>query len=99
MLAQQRLADDHRIEGRDVGPDRQPVERRRGDERQLAHARQRQLQRARDRRRGEGQHMHIGAQLLEPLLVLDAEMLLLVDDEQAEIAELDRSASGARGCR
>src|SRR6185295_12584805 len=35
------------------------------------------------------QHMHVGAQLLEPLLVLDAEMLLLIDDEEAEVAEFD----------
>ncbi len=89
MLAQQRLADDDGIEGRDIGPHRQAVERRRGDERKLAHARQRQLQGARDGRRGQRQHMHIGAQLLEPLLVLDAEMLLLIDDEEAEIAEFD----------
>jgi hypothetical protein len=33
--------------------------------------------------------MHVGAQLLQPLLVGDAEMLLLVDDQQAEILELD----------
>ena len=33
--------------------------------------------------------MHFGAQLLQPLLVRDAEMLLLVDDDQAEILELD----------
>ena len=38
------------------------------------------------------QHMHLGAQLLEPLLVRDAEMLLLVDDQQAEVLELDRLA-------
>ena len=35
--------------------------------------------------------MHIGVQRLQPLLVRDAEMLLLVDDHQAEILELDRS--------
>ena len=33
--------------------------------------------------------MHLGAQLLQPLLVRDAEMLLLVDDQQAEVLELD----------
>ena len=33
--------------------------------------------------------MHVRAQLLQPLLVGDAEMLLLVDDQQAEILELD----------
>ena len=89
MLAQQRLADDDGIEGRDIGADRQPVERRGGDERQFAHARQSQLQGARDRRRGERQHMHIGAQFLQSLLVLDAEMLLFIDDQKAQIAELD----------
>ena len=98
-LAQQRLAHDERIERRDEGAHRQPVDRRRGDDRQLAHAGQRQLQRARDRRRGERQHMHLGAQLLEPLLVRDAEMLLLVDDQQAEVLELDRSCRAAHACR
>ncbi len=34
--------------------------------------------------------MHIRAQLLQALLVLHAEALFLVDDEQAEIIELDR---------
>jgi hypothetical protein len=62
------------------------------DDRQLAHAGQRHLQRARDRRRGQRQHMDVGAQRLQPLLVGDAEMLLLVDDHQAEILELDRLA-------
>ena len=92
MLAQQRLAHDHRIERRHIGAHRQPVDRRRRDQRQLAHARERQLQRARDRRRGQRQHMHVVAQLLQPLLVVDAEMLLLVDDQQAEIGELDALA-------
>ena len=36
--------------------------------------------------------MHLGAHLLEPLLVCDTEMLLLVDDEKAEITEFDRLA-------
>ncbi len=88
-LAQQRLAHDQRIERRDEGAHRQPVDRRRGDDRQVAHARERQLQGARDRRRGQRQHVHLGAQLLELLLVGDAEMLLLVDDQQAEVLELD----------
>ena len=33
--------------------------------------------------------MDVGAQLLQALLVADAEMLLLVDDQQAEVLELD----------
>ena len=35
------------------------------------------------------QHVDLLAQLLDPLLVRDAEALLLVDDEQPEVAELD----------
>ena len=33
--------------------------------------------------------MHVLAELLQPLLVLHAEMLLLVDDQEPEIGELD----------
>ena len=54
--------------------------------------RHRQLQRARDRRRRQRQHVDLGAQLLQPLLVADAEMLLLVDDDEAELLERDRLA-------
>ena len=89
LLAQDRLADDHAVERHDEGAHRQAIDRRRGDQAHLAHAGQRQLQRARDRRRGQRQHMDVGAQLLQPLLVADAEMLLLVDDQQAEVLELD----------
>ena len=72
----------------DLGADGQPARRRRIDDRQVAHAGHGHLQRPRDRRRGQGQHVHLRAQLLEALLVLDAEPLLFVDDDQAEIAEL-----------
>ena len=41
--------------------------------------------------------MHLGAQRLEPLLVADAEMLLLVDHQEAEIAELDGLAEQRMG--
>ena len=40
----------------------------------------------------ERQHMHLRPQLLQPLLVADAKMLLLVDDQKAQIPELDRLA-------
>ena len=96
-LAQQRLAHDQRVERRHEGAHREPIDRRRGDDRQIAHAGQRQLQRARDRRRGQRQHMHLGAQRLQPLLVRDAEMLLLVDDDQAEVLELDGLAEQRMG--
>ena len=36
--------------------------------------------------------MHFGAQLLQPLLVPNAEMLLLVDDDEAEILKADSLA-------
>ena len=89
LLAQHRLADRDAVERRHEGAHRQAIDRRRGDQAHVAHAGQRQLQGARDRRRGQRQHMDVGAQLLQPLLVRDAEMLLLVDDQQAEILELD----------
>ena len=91
-LAAQRVADDHRIERRDVGAHGEAIDRRRGDQRQLAHAGQRQLQRARDGRRRQREHVHVLAHLLQPLLVGDAEVLLLVDDQQAEALEVDRLA-------
>ena len=96
-LAQQRLADEKRIEGRDEGADRKPVDRRRGDQREFAHAGQGELERARDRRGRERQHVDLGAQLLQALLVADAEMLLLVDDDEAEILELDGLAEQRMG--
>ena len=89
LLAQQGLADRDGVERRDEGAHRQSVDRRRGDQAHVTHAGQGELQRARDRRRGERQDMHIGPQFLQALLVADAEMLLLVDDQQPEILELD----------
>ncbi len=88
-LAQQRLAQDHGVERRDIGAHGEAVNRRRGDDRHLAHAGKRKLQRARDGRRGQRQHVHVLAQLLQALLVADAEMLLLVNDEKPKIGELD----------
>ena len=89
VFAQERLADGHRVELADISADRQPVDRRRADDREIAYAGERELQGARDRRRGQGQHVDIGAQLLQPLLVRDAEMLLFVDDQQPEILKPD----------
>ena len=53
--------------------------------------------RARDRRRRQRQDMHLGAQFLQPLLVLDAEMLLLVDNDEAEILEVTLFAEHSVG--
>ena len=88
-LAQQRLADHQRIVRRDESADREAIDRRRCDDRKITHAGQRQLQGTRNRRRAERQHVHLGAELLELFLMGDAEVLFLVNDEQAEVLELD----------
>ena len=87
-LVPDRARDDLRVELHHVGLDRQAVLRRRLDDRHVADADERHVQRARDRRRRHRQDVHLLAQLLDLLLVRDAEALLLVDDEQSEIAEL-----------
>ena len=63
--------------------------RRGGDHREVADAFERHRQRARDRRGGERQHVHLGAQALQALLLPHAEAVLLVDDDEAEVLELD----------
>ena len=67
------------------GADRQPIGRRRGDDGDLAQPAHRHLQGARDGRRGQRQHVDLRAQLLQALLVGDAEALLLVDDQQPQV--------------
>ena len=96
-FAQQRLADHQGIVRRHEGAHREAIDRGRGDDREIAHAGQRQLQRARDRRGAQRQHMHLRTQLLQPFLVADAKVLLLVDDQKAEIPELDRLAEQRMG--
>ncbi len=61
---------------------------RRGDDAHLADAGDRHLERARDRGGAHREHVDIEPQLLQLLLVLDAEPLLLVDDDQAEVVKL-----------
>ena len=80
--------DDLLIELHHVGLDGQPILRRRFDDRHVANADERHVQRARNRRRAHGEHVHLPAQLLDLLLVRHAEALFLVDDEQAQVAEL-----------
>ncbi|TXT21979.1 MAG: Uncharacterized protein FD138_3859 [Planctomycetota bacterium] len=53
----------------------------------VSNPQQRHVQRARDRRRAERQHIHFQSQVFQNLFVLDAEALLLVDDQQAEVFE------------
>ena len=89
QLAQHRLADQALGPGGDEGLDRQALLRRGGDHRKVADSFQRHRERARDRRRGQRQHVDLGAQLLQRLLLAHAEAMLLVDDHQAEALELD----------
>ena len=72
----------------DVGQHGVAVLRRGGDGSHLADAGQRHLQGARNRGCGHGQHVHVRFQRLDVLLVLDAEALLLVHDDQAEVFPL-----------
>ena len=69
--------------GDDERLDREPPLRRGGDHREVADALERHRERARDRRRGQRQHVDLGAQLLQLLLLPHAEAVLLVDDDEA----------------
>ena len=86
-LAQARLADQRRVPFAHEGLDREPLGRRRRDQRQIAQAAERHVQRARNRRRRQRQHVDLGAQRLQPLLVAHAEAVFLVDDHEAEVLE------------
>jgi hypothetical protein len=66
-----------------------------GDQREVADTGKGQVERPRDRRRGERQDIDLAAQLLEPLLCRDAETLLLVHDDHAQVAESDVLAEQA----
>jgi hypothetical protein len=69
----------------DEGADRASALRRRFDHGDVAQARERHVQRARDRRRGQAEHVDLEPELAQQLLLRDAEALLLVDDDQAEL--------------
>ena len=88
-LAQDRVADEAGRRLGDPGLDRQAVLGRGLDDAQVPDPGQREVQRARDRRRGQREHVDRAPELLEPLLGRDAEPLLLVDHDQAEVPERD----------
>ena len=69
----------------DVGQHRVALLGRGEDGRHLTDAGQAHLQRARDRRGAHRQHVDVASQRLDVLLVFDAEPLLLVDHDQAEV--------------
>ena len=87
QLATDRLGDGALVELADIGQDRLALGRRRVEQRQVADAGEAHLERSRDRCRGEREHVDVGLQLLDRLLVGDAEALLLVDHEQPEVLE------------
>ena len=96
-LAADGVADDAFVVGADGGGNRHPVRRRGVDGGHVARAHQRHVERARDRRGGECQHIHLAEELFELLLVGDAEALLLIDDDEAEILELHIAGNQAVG--
>ena len=88
-LAQDGVPDEPRGGLRDARLDGQAVLRRRLDDAHVAHADEGHVQRARDRRGRERQDVDLRAELLEALLVGHAEALLLVHDEEPQVAEAD----------
>ena len=87
QLAQRRLAHRRRVPLDEEGLDGQTRGGRRSDERQVAQPAERHVERARDGGGGEGEHVHVGAQRLQALLVAHPEAMLLVDDEEPEVLE------------
>ena len=88
-LALQRLLDAPLVVRDHLGHDRAAVGGRGRERADVAQAEHRHVQRARDRRRREREDIGGDAELEEARLVLDAEALLLVDDDEADVLEDD----------
>jgi len=71
----------------DVGDDGQSFRRRGVDDGNIPRPGQGHIKRARDGRGREGQHVHLGAQLLEMFLMGHTETLFLIDDHQSQVFE------------
>ena len=87
-FAQNDFAHEAVVEMRNERANRLPIGRWRLNHRQVANPEHRHVQRARNRRRGQRQHLDQLAHRLHPLLVGDAETMLLVDYEQTRASEL-----------
>ena len=87
QLPHHRVADQLALEARHAGLHGQPVLRRRLQVGDVAQAQQAHVQRPRDGRGRHRQHVDDLAERLQPLLHLDAEPLLLVDDHQPQVVE------------
>ena len=96
-LTVDRLAHEFVVVLHDVGLDRHTVDRRLLEHRHVTDADQRHVQRPRDRRRRQCQHVDVFLQVLDALLMRHTEALLLVDDQEAEVPELDVLAEQAVG--
>ena len=95
QLAQDRQLHALAVERHHFRHDAAPVLRRGRERADVAQAEHRHVQRSRDRRGRHRQHVDRLAHLLQALLVRDAEALLFVDDDQAEVGELDVLADQA----
>ena len=89
QLALDRVANQLVVPAGDLRFDGQAILGRRFEVRNVAQADERHVQRPRNRRGRERQHIDRRPQRLQPLLHIDAEPLLLVDDHQAQVVELD----------
>ena len=88
QLLLDRRAEQLLVPRRHHGLNRHAVFGRRLDHAHVAQPQQRHVQGARNGRGRHGEHVHLFAKLLQPLLVADAEALFFVHDDQPEIAEL-----------
>ena len=89
QLAADRLADRPVLVLSDVGEDGTSIDRRGAHHGEVADPGERHLERARDRARRQGEHVDALRQPLDRLFVRDAESLLLVDHQQAQVLEGD----------
>ncbi len=80
------LANDDFIPLGDKGLDGEAFRRRCGDQRHFAQAAERHVERPRNRRRGQRQDVDFAAQRLDRLLVTNAEAMLLIDDDEPDVA-------------
>ncbi len=87
-FAQDGLAHDNRIVGRDIGSDSKTIDWRGCNDRQFLDPGQCQLQGSWNWCRGQGQNMHIRFQFLEPFLVLHAEMLFFINNQKSKVLEM-----------
>src|SRR5215204_4498031 len=89
QLTQDHFADQLVIRSGHKRADRETSLRRGVDHADVSDANERHVKRARDWRRAHCEDVDFGADLLEVLLLTDAEPLLLVDHDQTEILKLD----------